>query len=177
MKHVDEPEVWARVEPVLLDLAEYGAERGARVCLETPTDLRDPTHFLSIFERAQHPNLGATVDTGHLLSCLDDEAKTPGCVADAYNGLLFDLTCRVLDMGKLFHVHLNDIVADTLADHYGIGLGFIDFPRVLGEMARYGYEGLLAMEIHRGPDGQVGSLSPEGFHSAVAHVMAVCGPG
>lgn len=176
MEHIDAPAVWERVEPVLLDLAEYGAERGVRVCLETPTDLRDPTHFLSIFECAQHPNLGATLDTGHLLSCLDDEAKPPDRVADAYNGLLSGLACRLLAMGKLFHVHLNDIVAATLADHYGIGLGFVDFSRVLGEMQRRGYDGLLAMEIHRGPDGLVGSLAPEGFRQAAAHVRSLCTP-
>ena len=92
---------------------------------------------------------------------------------DAYNDLLFNLTAAVLDMGKLFHVHLNDIRADTLADHYGIGLGFVDFPRVIGEMARQGYDGLLAMEIHRGPDGKVGSLTPQGFREATEYTLGV----
>ena len=175
MSRLGEQVVRDRIGSILLDLAEYGAAQGVRVCLETPTDLLDPTHFAAIFERVEHPNLGATIDTGHLLACLDEETKGSARVVAAYNDLLFALTRAVLDMGKLFHVHLNDIGADTLADHYGIGLGFIDFPRVLGEMKGFGYDGLLAMEIHRGRDGKVGSLSFDGFREATEYVMGIVG--
>ncbi len=174
MRAIDQRSVLDRVLPVLTELAEHARDRGVNVCLETPTDLRRPEHFLALFERVQHPNLGAVIDTGHLLACLDEETRRSPRVADAYNELLFNLTREPLRMGKLYHVHLNDIRADTLADHYGIGLGFVDFPRIIGEMKRAGYAGLLAMEIHRGPSGEVGGLSPEGFRDAASYVRRVC---
>ena len=173
MARIREPEVRNRVVPILRTLGEYGEDRSVRVCLETPTDLREPAQFEQLIEDVDHDNVGATIDTGHLLASLDEAAKKPDTVAEAYNSMLFDLTREVVAMGKLFHLHLNDIVSATLADHYGIGLGFVDFGRVLRFVNENGYAGMLALEIHRGPGGAVGSITPDEFRDAVHYVLKI----
>ena len=175
MAKIAEPDVRGRVIESMRDLADYADAFGVRICLETPTDLREPALFAALIRDIDHPNLGATIDTGHLRSCLDDATKRSSAVVDAYNDVLFNLTRDVLALGKLFHVHLNDIRAETLADHYGIGLGFVDFERVLGAIQADGYEGMLVLEIHRGPAGEVGDITAEEFRAAVHHVLAIVG--
>lgn len=175
MGEIDQPEVAGRVAPVLAGWAKYGQEFGVKVCLETPTDLRDPSHFTALIQQIDHPNLGATIDTGHLLKCLDEETKHSPRVAQAYNDMLLDLTRAVMSLGKLFHMHLNDIGADTLADHYGMGLGFVDFERVLKAVMDDGYEGLLVLEIHRGAGGEAGGITEDEFRQAVRHVLDIVG--
>jgi len=177
MSRIAEPVVLDRVIPILKQLADHGEAHNVRVCLETPTDLRDPAQFVGLFEEVDHPWLGATIDTGHLLSCVDEDTKKTPRVVEVYNETLCGLTREIVAMGKLFHVHLNDIRirGDALPDHYGIGLGFVDFERVLGSVKESGYDGLLALEIHRGPGGEVGSITPDEFREAVDYVKQIVG--
>ena len=158
-----------RVIPVLEDVAEYGRLFGVRVCLETPTDLTCAFHFLDLFDRVEHPGLLATLDTGHLLSCLDEQTWRADSGVRLYNDLVCDVARGLLERGKLGHVHLNDVRRD-LRDHYGMGLGFIDFPRLFGILAAAGYDGMLVLEIHRGDGGTTGGISEEEFRAAVAYV-------
>lgn len=175
MSRIAEPEVLERVIPILKKLADHGEAHDVKVCLETPTDLRSPEQFVALFQEVDHPSLGATIDTGHLLSCVDDDTKKTPRVVEVYNEILYDLTREIVAMGKLFHLHLNDIRirGDALPDHYGIGLGFVDFERVLGHVKDNEYDGLLALEIHRGPGGEIGSITPDEFREAVDYVVQI----
>jgi len=167
MAEITQLDVMQRVRPVLTDLAEYGAALGVRIAVETPTDLRHPDHFVSLMETFDHPNLGATLDTGHLLGCLGKDVKDSEDLPEKYNDVLFSLARDLLALGKLSHVHLNDIVADTLKDHYGMGIGFVDFRHVLGLAQDGGYRGIYVLEIHRGPNGVRGSLTHDECREAV----------
>lgn len=173
MAEITQLEVMQRVRPVLTDLAEYGAALGVKITVETPTDLRHPDHFVSLMEIFDHPNLGATLDTGHLLGCLDEDVKNSDDLPEKYNELLFSLARDLLALGKLSHVHLNDIVAETMEDHYGMGIGFVDFRHVLGLAQDGGYRGIYVLEIHRGPSGVRGGLTHDECREAVELIKGI----
>lgn len=172
MYEFDQPAVVDRVIPILEDVAEYGRLFGVRVCLETPTDVTCADHFLGLFDRVEHPGLLATLDTGHLLACLDEETRGSDCVGRVYNDLVCEVARGLLERGKLGHVHLNDVRTD-LRDHYGMGLGFVDFPRLFEVLASGAYEGMLVLEIHRGDDGTTGGITEQEFREAVAYVRGL----
>ena len=97
------------------------------------------------------PNIGLTVDTGHMQFNSGEGYRAFGSLA----ALIERLGSRV------FHMHLHDY--DGKFDHLAIGNGKIDFHQILQALVRIRYNGSLCLELN--PD----VVSPEGIlHSRTA---------
>jgi len=158
------------VAEIYHDLGDYAEALGLLLAVETSTDLTSTQKFLRIIDAISHDNVGATIDTGHLLRCLTETEKQSENLPEIYNEIVITCTRELLRRGKLFHVHLNDVRVKNLWDHYGMGLGFVDFPRFFRTLVEGGYEGMLAMEIHRGDSDETGCITMEEMQSAVNFV-------
>ncbi|MEW6355172.1 MAG: GNAT family N-acetyltransferase [Planctomycetota bacterium] len=167
MKYVNSDEDKRRAAGIIRDLGEYAQCFGVTIAVETSTDLRAPEDLADIIRYADHPNVGVTVDTGHLLNCLSGEDKKADDVAERYNAILHKTLDLFLAERKVFHIHLNDIRPGKLWDHYGMGLGFVDFDGTIRKILAAGYRGILAMEIHRGDGNGVSSITDEEVQGAV----------
>ena len=172
MAYLDRDDAVTRAAAVLRDHGDYAEASGIRLAVETATDLRRLEDFLRLIDTIDHPHVGATLDTGHLLNCFDRD--TPRAeFAQAYNDGMLSLAGQICDRAKLYHVHMNDIRAETLYDHYGMGLGFVDFPGFVSLVRQGGYEGAFAIEMHRGDADEVGSITAEEFQAAVEYVKTL----
>lgn len=173
MKYVKTEEDRRRAGEALRDLGDYADCFGVTLGVETSTDLRDPAHLAEIIRHADHPRVGVTLDSGHLLECLSEEDRKSGDVAGRYNALLHRAVDLFVAEKKTVHIHLNDIRAGKLWDHYGIGLGFVDFDGMMAKLIAGGYRGMWALEIHRGQPDEVSSLCDEEMRNAIAHTRAL----
>ena len=166
MKYIDTDADKRRAADFIRDLGDYAQCFGPTIAVETSTDLRDPQDLHDIIRYADHPNVGVTIDTGHLLNCLSDEDKKADDVADRYNAVLHKTVDLFLADRKVYHIHLNDIRAGKLWDHYGMGLGFVDFDGVFKKLLDSGYRGIFTMEIHRGIEDEVSSITADEVQQA-----------
>ncbi|NOZ24440.1 MAG: GNAT family N-acetyltransferase [Planctomycetes bacterium] len=166
MKYVESDGHKRRAADFIRDLGEYGQCFGVTIAVETSTDLRAPEDLADIIRYTNHPNVGVTIDTGHLLNCLSDADKKAEDVAVRYNAMLHKTLDLFLAEKKVYHIHLNDIRAGKLWDHYGMGLGFVDFDGTIEKLLGSGYRGILAMEIHRGDGDEVSSITAEEIQAA-----------
>jgi len=114
----------------LLGYLNYAAHAtGVRIGLEL-------THGYELALRADTPQIGLTLDVGHV--SFDDGAgyREFGSIA----GLIEHIGSR------LFHVHAHDY--DGVHDHIPIGTGRIDWPPVVEALERVGYQGVLCLELN-----------------------------
>ncbi len=125
----------------LIEVAEYAARQGVAIGFEPePGMLIDSMAALEeIWPRIEAPNLGVTLDVGHL-QC---QRETP-------------IEAVIRRWGsRLVNVHLEDMRAGT-HEHLMFGDGEIDFPPVLRALADVGYSGGVYVELsrrsHEGPD-------------------------
>jgi len=164
---------------LLRELGDFALARGVRLGVENGgctasvrgggQSLED---FVELIASLDHPAVGATVDTGHLVGWLTAEQQARPAAAELYNNLLAQLLKELHAYGKLFHVHLNDVDPQTFGDHYGPGFGLVDFRRAFEPLCRSGYDGLLAIEMHRGSCAETGSLTPAEFECAVRYAQS-----
>ncbi len=145
----------------LLDRAEARVrESGIRLAIHNhgPGDLRYPTPG-SILERiaSREPRLGVCFDVGHCARAgLDPAAEAARCGP------------RLLD------VHMKDVSAAAAeGGTVEAGRGVIDIPRVLGALARMGYDGTLAFEHEKdGRDPLPGLAESVGYVRGVLAALA-----
>ena len=121
-----------------------------RIALETgyPTSVAD---FVRFVREVDHSAVGATIDVGHqsryteLVAKVRPEDRATPAGIRAYN----DTTLAIVDgLGpKVIHFHVHDIDPATWKEHFPIGTGLVDYPRLLGKLRQIGYTGLLVLEI------------------------------
>jgi len=175
--YMETPEDEQEAARVYRDLGDYAQALGVKVAVETSTDLQSTAQFLRFIETIAHENVGATLDTGHLLRCMSEEEKSSDAAAGIYNDLMLGCANDLLQMGKLWHVHLNDVRRKNFLDHYGMGMGFVDFESVFTLLRKYDYAGMLLLEVHRGDSDEVGSITREEIQAAVDFVKHASGDG
>ena len=113
-------------------------EFGVRIGLELTSD-----YDLAMLPSC--PNIGLTVDTGHM-------QFNDGAGYRAYGSL----AALIERLGpRVFHMHLHDY--DGKLDHLAIGNGKIDFHQILHALVRIRYNGSLCLELN--PD----VVTPEGI--------------
>ncbi len=134
---------WQRLVVGLRTVLDHAEKRGVKIGFEP-----EPGMFVEnlegwqiLKERVSHPALGLTIDVGHL--AVTEEAP--------WHQHLIEHS------GDLVHVHLDD-AKDRTHEHLPLGEGEIDWPEILGALARIGYGGVALVELSR--------------HSHVAPLMA-----
>ena len=93
--------------------------------------LENTAEFKAFIEEVDSPAVGLNFDIGHFFCAGED----PGAAFET----LFEW---------IGHVHIEDIAASRVHNHLIIGHGAIDFPAVLGTMARMNYRGNVSLELY-----------------------------
>lgn len=145
-------EVWGQMLETFRSLGDYAAARNLKVGLETmwPESIQEYTDLM--FE-INHPNVGATIDTGHIRSCTDinlpPERRDSAEGRQRYN----DVLMKIVDtLGKkVLHYHLDDVRSSDWREHRALGTGIVDFPRLAETLKRNQFAGLLIFELEE-PD-------------------------
>jgi sugar phosphate isomerase/epimerase len=137
-----------RLVNVLQSLGEAAATANTRICLENWRYPCDPTEHLHILEMVDHPNVGATLDVGHISYWFQHEGVT-GLHSAAE---LADYHRRVYQFidtlgQRIVHVHMHDVRAADLADHRGIGRGFLDIDNIIAALHQVAFDGVILFEI------------------------------
>jgi sugar phosphate isomerase/epimerase len=146
-------DVWPLMLDVFRRLGDQAAKRKLRVGIETmQPDTSDD--YVRLIHEIGHPNVGATIDTGHIRGAKDllvspNNRGTPE-VRTAYNRLLAKIIERLGD--RVVHYHLSDVRATDWADHRTLGSGIVDFGPVLRAASLQSRPPLLVMELEE-PDG------------------------
>lgn len=150
-------DIWKQMVSTFRHLGDYAGKQKIRIGLETmqPTSVRE---FSQLIFDIDHPQVGATIDTGHIRGSSDinlpNERKYSNEGSERFNQVLSE----VVDIlgGKVFHYHLTDVRQSDWRDHFTPGTGIIDFPRLFKKLKQKKFEGLLVFELEE-PD-QVNSL-------------------
>lgn len=107
--------------------------------------------FVRLVKEVDHPWVGATIDVGHqsqyeeLVARVKPEQRgTPEGIR-AYNDTTISIIEQLRD--KVFHLHVHDIDPKTWKEHRPLGIGFVDYPRLIATLRQIGYTGLLMLEI------------------------------
>ena len=87
--------------------------------------------YLELAQRIDSPWVGLNFDIGHAY-CMGEDPQ--------------DWIARMAPHTK--HYHIEDIAATRKHAHLGPGQGAIDFPAVLREIARSGYQGWITVELY-----------------------------
>ncbi|HEX2037593.1 MAG TPA: sugar phosphate isomerase/epimerase family protein [Chloroflexota bacterium] len=145
---------WDEMVDVFRRLGDYALERGRGVKLGVETGYPPgAADFARLVLVVDHPAIGATVDVGHVRSCVPRERwGTPEGAAELNDHLAYLLET----LGeKVVHFHIHDVRRADFRDHRALGdlaaNGVIDFPRLVPLVRRLSYGGLWILELEE-PD-------------------------
>jgi inosose dehydratase len=145
--HPDPGDGYGKLANTLRYLADYAADRGVHIALEThegPT--RNGKVAAEFLERVDHPNVGLNYDTGNIFYYNDgiDPADDVRQVA-----------------GRVTHVHLKDTSGGKGEWRFcALGEGRVQFPTVLETLQAAGFRGPYCLEVE-GVEGE--DLNREGY--------------
>jgi sugar phosphate isomerase/epimerase len=150
-------DIWQPMIDTLRSLGDYAADRTLKLGIETmqPDSVRDYTELIVA---ADHPSVGAVIDTGHIRGASDIGLPAERRDTDEARARFNDvLNTLVTTAGRtVFHLHLSDVRRSDWADHREIGTGIIDFPRLFTTLRRIAFSGLYVLELEE-PD-TIGAL-------------------
>jgi sugar phosphate isomerase/epimerase len=137
-----------RVVRVLQFLGDAAAAAHTRIGLENWRYPYDPAEHLRILEMVDHPNVGATLDVGHIAYWFQHEGVMglqSAAEIEEYHRRLYGF---IEALGpQIVHVHMHDIRAADLVDHRAIGRGFLDVEGVLAALQRVNFDGVILFEL------------------------------
>lgn len=128
--------LWSRLVEGVGRALEHARARGVRLCFEPEPGMfvERPAGYLELRRRlgARGPELGLTLDVGHLLVTGD-----------------LPVEGQIAALGPfLGHVHLDDIRAGV-HEHRMFGSGELDLAATLKALKKAGYSGMAAVELSR----------------------------
>ena len=138
---VEEARAWGWLVDGIGATCALAAARGVRVAFEPEPGMLVATlaQFGELVRRVGRPDLGLTIDLGHL-ECVEDRPLSQPLAPWRE---------------RLVHVHVDDI-AGRAHHHLPIGEGEIDFEPLFRELGRIGYAGMALVELsrdaHRAPE-------------------------
>ena len=151
-------DIWQPMIDALRHLGDYAAKRTVKLGIETmqPDSVRDYTELIVA---ADHTNVGAVIDTGHIRGSADVGVPAERRDTDEARARFNDvLNTLVATAGKkVFHLHLSDVRRSDWADHREIGTGIVDFPRLFTTLREIRFSGLYVFELEE-PD-TIGALA------------------
>ena len=137
-----------------------------RVWVGVETGIPGHDDMPALLQAVDHPWVGCTVDTGHLIGSVDRSGLGTPVARDRYNRALQELVSRLGPKAVHFHVH--DVRADDWRDHREVGTGIIDWPGLARALDQIAYAGALAVELEE-PD------RPGAIHRSVTHLANCIG--
>lgn len=141
-------DIWPQMRDTFRRLGDYAGSKGIRIGLETmqPASVQE---FSQLIFDINHPQVGATIDTGHIRGSSDiglaNEQKYTSEGSTRFNQVLFQLIETLGE--KVYHYHLTDVRQSNWRDHHTLGTGIIDFPRLFQKLNHQQYKGLLVFEL------------------------------
>lgn len=144
------PDEWqAAAVRLLRDLGEAGAAAGGIVvALETGFPNTDES-FCALIEAADHPCVGACIDTGHIMHYYPGSVKGTAEGIPLHNDILNRMVARLGPRVAVFHVHDNR--REDFRDHRAPGRGMIDWPRLFVTIRQAQVTAPLCLELEE-PD-------------------------
>jgi sugar phosphate isomerase/epimerase len=137
-----------RLVRVLQFLGDAAAAAHTRIGLENWRYPYDPEEHLRILELVDHPNVGATLDVGHIAYWFQEEGVKGLQGADDLAEYHRRLYMFIDALGeRIVHVHMHDIRAADLVDHRAIGRGFLNVEGVLAALRRVNFDGVMLFEL------------------------------
>jgi len=134
---------WSEMLEMVRGLGDTARVLGVRIGIETgyPPDVAD---FARLIGAVDHPNVGATLDIGHVtIGYPHDRLDTGG--VERTNARITKL---VKGLGtKILHAHIHDVRASDWRDHRELGTGIHDMATICTALRSVGYAGLLEFEL------------------------------
>lgn len=147
-KYMTRDEFRNRLVEVLQWLGDAAAEANTKIGLENWRYPYAPEEHLRILEMVNHPNVGATLDVGHIAYWFQAEGvmglHTPADLAE-YHRRLYHFIDTI--GAHIVHVHMHDVRASDLADHRGVGRGFLNIEQVVAALHQVAFDGVILFEI------------------------------
>ena len=136
--------------------AEYAADKGVRISVETHTGLT-PTgeSCMPFLERVDTDVVGITYDTGNILH-RDPSARPEEDIRHV--------------LGHIFSMHLKDFSSDEARRRPAIGEGDVNFPAVFDYLRRSGFTGPCNLE---GVGGDTDEASDEMLKASYAYLKSI----
>ncbi len=158
-----------RLIRVLQSLGEAAAAANTHIALENWRYPSDPDAHLQILEQVGHPNVGATLDVGHISYWFQNEGIT-GLHSEAeleeYHRRLYQFIDTLGQ--RIVHVHMHDVRAIDLIDHQGVGRGFLDIDGIVAALHRVHFDGVILFEIGRSDFATAAAESVQRLQHAMA---------
>jgi len=108
-----------------------------KLCLEL-------TAGFEILDTVDAPNVGFTLDIGHMVQPMDLWSDKVMAVPlkryGSWNSLISSIS------GKVWHTHIHD--CDGTLDHKPLGHGNIDYSEIFSELKHIGYDGMYCLELN-----------------------------
>ena len=137
-----------RLVQVLQWLGEAAAAANTKIGLENWRYPYAPEEHLRILEMVDHPNVGATLDVGHIVYWLQHEGVTALHSPAEFEDYHRRLYHYIETLGpRIVHVHMHDVRAADLVDHRGVGRGFLDIDNIVAALHAVKFEGVMLFEI------------------------------
>lgn len=147
-KNMSMDEFRRRLVLVLQSLGNAAAAANTKVTLENWRYPYDPDEHLRILELVDHPHVGATLDIGHIAYWFQHEGVSglhTQADLDEYHRRLYQFIER---LGRhIAHIHMHDVRAADLADHRGLGRGFLDIENILAALDQIAFDGVILFEL------------------------------
>lgn len=160
------------------ELGEHAARSGMKLSIETTRPYR-VAEYLELIRDIDRPNVGGTVDTGHIsFYKLDLPVAAPDRASPESIRRLNDLMLEIVAaLGpKLFHLHVDDVRAPDWREHFVPGRGIVDWPRLMAHLAHTGYRGVMVAEIlYYEGDADTGRMLTRAFTTRTREGAAVEG--
>lgn len=147
-------EYWDEMLDTYRQLGDDARDRGVWVGVENLNLPDNADDYVRLIREIDHPNVGATIDTGHVIHFAPRELIGTAEGVARYNDILQDLAARLAD--KIVHIHLHDVRASDWRDHCEVGTGIIDFAPFFQIVATSGYGRAICLELEE-PD-KLGAL-------------------
>lgn len=107
--------------------------------------------FVRLIKEIDHAWVGCAIDVGHQIWYQEFKERVPQAERSTPAGIRAynDLMHEIIDaLGpKIIHFHVHDIDPTGWKEHKPIGLGVIDYPRLVKKLEAIDYRGVLVLEI------------------------------
>jgi sugar phosphate isomerase/epimerase len=139
---------WNQAVDVLGRLGDIGQKNGVVAAVETgyPSTVED---YCGLIEAANHPNVGACIDVGHIFRYYPNDLFGTEAGIEAHNSILEQIVRRL--GAKVAILHLHDNRREDFRDHRAPGRGIIDFPRLMRALDDIDFQGPMVLELEE-PD-------------------------
>ena len=149
-------EFWGELIDTIKELGDYAGEHGVMIGVENVpnTGPTDADEFLRLIYQVDHPSVGATIDTGHVLGFVSKSLHGTSEGEHLFAQTLADMADRLASL--TLHVHIHDVRRRDWRDHREVGTGIVDYIPFFQQLQKNDFAGALSLELEE-PD-RIGAI-------------------